>query len=249
MAEEKEAKDSKEKKHEAAEKKEAAKDAPKEDAPKQKGKDKKEEKEPKKEKKEIKIQKKNLNLKPDFRYVVRIANTDIDGTRRVSYALTSIDGIGIRLAEAAVTTLGLPSSELLGNLSEEQIANIENTIQNVTKTVPSWLLNRRRDWEMGDNQHVYGGELRIKERDDINMMKMIRCYKGIRHESGQKVRGQRTKSNGRTGLTVGVTRKAALAAAKAAKDTEGGGREKGGGAKKEKAPATAAAPASKEEKK
>ncbi len=45
------------------------------------------------------------------------------------------------------------------------------------------------------------------ERDDINLMKMIRCYKGIRHEQGQKVRGQRTRSNGRTGMTMGVIRK------------------------------------------
>ena len=38
-------------------------------------------------------------------------------------------------------------------------------------------------------------------------MKKIRCYRGIRHETGQKVRGQRTRSNGRTGLTLGVSRK------------------------------------------
>jgi small subunit ribosomal protein S13 len=43
--------------------------------------------------------------------------------------------------------------------------------------------------------------------EDINLMRKIRCYKGIRHETGQKVRGQRTKSTGRTGLTVGVKRK------------------------------------------
>ncbi|NIP35130.1 MAG: 30S ribosomal protein S13, partial [Thermoplasmata archaeon] len=34
-----------------------------------------------------------------------------------------------------------------------------------------------------------------------------RAYKGIRHERGHKVRGQRLKSNGRTGLVLGVTRK------------------------------------------
>src|SRR2546422_6033274 len=51
-------------------------------------------------------------------------------------------------------------------------------------------------------------------------MKMIRSYKGVRHETGQKVRGQRTRSNGRTGLTVGVTKKAALEAAKAKKAEE-----------------------------
>ena len=55
---------------------------------------------------------------------------------------------------------------------------------------------------------------------------MIRCYRGIRHEQGQKVRGQRTRSNGRTGLTVGVIKKTAIAAAKAAEKEEGGKKEK-----------------------
>ncbi len=45
--------------------------------------------------------------------------------------------------------------------------------------------------------------------DDINLLKKIRAYRGIRHETGQKVRGQRTKSTGRTGLIVGVKRKKA----------------------------------------
>src|SRR5437899_3102049 len=57
-------------------------------------------------------------------------------------------------------------------------------------------------------------------RDDTNVMRMIRSYKGVGHETGQKVRGQRTRSNGRTGLTVGVTKKAALEAAKAKKAEE-----------------------------
>jgi small subunit ribosomal protein S13 len=43
--------------------------------------------------------------------------------------------------------------------------------------------------------------------EDINILRKIRCYRGIRHETGQKVRGQRTKSTGRTGITVGVKRK------------------------------------------
>jgi len=46
----------------------------------------------------------------------------------------------------------------------------------------------------------------------------------VRHEQGQKVRGQRTRSNGRTGLTVGVIKKTAIAAAKA-KEEEGGKKE------------------------
>jgi small subunit ribosomal protein S13 len=46
--------------------------------------------------------------------------------------------------------------------------------------------------------------LEQKRRHDINRMQMINSYKGIRHKRGQKVRGQRTKSTGRTEGTIGV---------------------------------------------
>jgi len=233
MADDKEHKKDKVTSKPDAGKAEPVSDTPPKTDKKLKGKDK--EKEPKKERKEIKLHKKDLNLKPDFKYVVRIANTDIDGTRTVSYGLTKIDGIGIRIAEAAIVHLNLPSMELLGNLSDEQIISLESAIQNSSKNLPVWILNRRHDQDTGNSSHIFGTERNLKLRDDINMMKMIRCYKGIRHETGQKVRGQRTKSNGRSGLTVGVTRKAILAAAKASKETESekGGRKPGAAPKKE----------------
>ena len=43
--------------------------------------------------------------------------------------------------------------------------------------------------------------------DDINRMKKVKSYKGIRHASGHKVRGQRTYSNGRRGLALGVSKR------------------------------------------
>jgi small subunit ribosomal protein S13 len=87
------------------------------------------------------------------------------------------------------------------------------------------MVNRPKDWESGLDLHAFGPDVEVRLRDDINLMKMIRSYKGVRHETGQKVRGQRTRSNGRTGLTVGVTKKAALEAAKAKKAEETGGKK------------------------
>ena len=55
--------------------------------------------------------------------------------------------------------------------------------------------------------HLLGNDLDILQGDDINRMKMMRCYRGIRHETHHKVRGQRTRSNGRKGLACGVQRK------------------------------------------
>ena len=129
------------------------------------------------------------------------------------------------MAEAVADLAAVPKRERLGNLSEEQTDKIEATLGNLGEAFPPWMVNRPKDWESGLDLHMVGSDVEIRRRDDINRMKMIRSYKGVRHETGQKVRGQRTRSNGRTGLTVGVTKKAALAAAQAKKAEEGGGKK------------------------
>src|SRR6266568_2621757 len=181
--------------------------------------------EEKEEPKAPRAPKKLEGVKEDFRYIVRMANSDLDGTRSVGIALTAIPGVGIRVAEAVADLAGVSRSERLGNLSEEQTDKIEATLGNLGELFPPWMVNRPKDWESGLDLHLVGAEVEVRLRDDINLMKMIRSYKGVRHETGQKVRGQRTRSNGRTGLTVGVTKKAALEAAKAKKAEEGGKKE------------------------
>src|SRR5206468_2523283 len=125
-------------------------------------------------------------------------------------SLTAIPGVGIRISEAVADLAGVPRTERLGNLSEEQTDKIEATFANLGEAFPHWMVNRPKDWETGVDLHLTGADVEIRRRDDINRMKMIRSYKGVRHETGQKVRGQRTRSNGRTGLTVGVTKKEEL---------------------------------------
>ena len=45
---------------------------------------------------------------------------------------------------------------------------------------------------------------------DIDKLKKIRCYRGVRHMQGLPVRGQRTRSSFRkSGKTVGVSREKA----------------------------------------
>jgi len=166
------------------------------------------------------------DAKENFRYIIRLANTDLEGARTVVYALTNIKGLGIRMAEVVTDLAGIPRSERIGNLTDEQVAKIQEVLTNLGETAPIWMVNRPHDWETGVDLHLFGPDVDLRLRDDLNRMKMIRCYRGIRHEQGQKVRGQRTRSNGRTGLTVGVVKKTAIAAAKAAKEEEGGKKEK-----------------------
>lgn len=162
--------------------------------------------------------------KPDFKSRLRLANTDLEGDRNVVLALSDIRGIGIRTAEILVDKAGIPRSEKLGNLSDEKVEQLSKLLPKFAELTPPWNLNRQRDFFTGQSYQVLGADLEVSVKDDINRMKMIRSYKGIRHEQGQKVRGQRTRSNGRSGLTVGVMKKAAKAAAAAAQ--EGGKEEK-----------------------
>jgi small subunit ribosomal protein S13 len=123
----------------------------------------------------------------DLKYFVRIRNTDLDGTRSVQIALTKIPGIGRITAQA--------------------ISRLAKVNPNYGPQVPPWMLNRPADPYTGEGKHLLSTDVLIGKEDDVNRMRKIRCYRGIRHETGQKVRGQRTKSTGRTGTTVGVKRK------------------------------------------
>lgn len=151
----------------------------------------------------------NEQEKSEFKYIVRIASADLQGEKSIVVALAGVKGVGVRTAEIITDKLGLDRRSRIGDLSDEKIEEIEATLEELPNVVPSWLLNRRKDLETGADVHMIAADLDVSLRDDVNLMKKIRCYRGIRHETGQKVRGQRTRSNGRSGLTVGVMKKAA----------------------------------------
>lgn len=194
---------------------------------------------------------------PNFRYIVRVAGSDLDGQRATALALTGVRGIGLRLATVACRIAQVNANEMIGNLPEPTVDNLEAVLGGLSNRLPPWMLNHPVDWVSGEAQHAIGAELDTARRDDINRMKMVRSYRGVRHERGQKVRGQRTRSNGRTGMAAGVLKKAAKEAAAAkGKEAEGAGGA-GAPAKAEAAAAPAktapskgaAAPAKAEEKK
>ncbi|MDX1610943.1 MAG: 30S ribosomal protein S13 [Candidatus Thermoplasmatota archaeon] len=142
----------------------------------------------------------------DFLYIVRIANTDLDGNKPVYLALTAVKGVGSRVATAVTDHCGVDRHVKIGSLPEEQIEQLSEAVSNVDEIVPPWMLNRRKDVSTGEDLHLLRMDLDQQLREDLNRLKKIRSYRGIRHEQGQKVRGQRTRSNGRSGLAMGVSR-------------------------------------------
>jgi len=143
-----------------------------------------------------------------FRYIVRIAGTDIDGSLKTVYGLAEIKGIGINLAYTMCRILGIDPEKRVGYLTDSEIKKIEDLIRSPWEYgIPSWMLNRRKDYETGKDIHLIGAELIFYVKQDIEREKKIKSYHGIRHALGLKVRGQRTRTTGRTGITVGVTKR------------------------------------------
>ena len=140
----------------------------------------------------------------DLRYFVRVGQTDLDGTATVERSLTGLDGVGNRAARIVAQEAEIDRTATMGRLEDDEIDEIISVVENLEDHVPDWMANRQKEFYSGETSHEVGSDLGESRRHDINRMKMIDSYRGVRHKRGQKVRGQRTKSTGRTEGTIGV---------------------------------------------
>lgn len=158
--------------------------------------------------------------KPNFKHIVRIANVDVQGNRPTRIALTQIKGIGINLADIVCVCAGIDKTEKVGNLKEEEVKKLNHVVDNLAEQgIPAWIFNRRKDYDTGKDMHLLTGNLTFYKENDIKRMKKIKSLKGMRHQKGLPVRGQRTKSHFRKnkGKVVGVAKKKAAPAAEGGK--------------------------------
>ncbi len=150
------------------------------------------------------VRPKNFREKVFFRKL----RAQVDGNAKVGHALTQIRGIGNRFAQGIVKVAKIDPNIRIGALGEKDLNRIEEIILNpVENGIPEWMVNRPKDLRTGENLHIIGNKLEITVKKDIDRMKKIKSYKGVRHHLGLKVRGQKTKSTGRHGLVVGVMRR------------------------------------------
>jgi small subunit ribosomal protein S13 len=143
----------------------------------------------------------------DFKYIIRIANTDINGEKTIEFGLAQIKGIGRHMSTLILQHAGIDKKIKVGDLTDKQIDTIKAILEKITEISPIWMMNHRKEQRSGENIHLLSTDLDTRIRDDVNLMKMIRSYRGIRHEQGLPVRGQRTRANNRTGLAMGVSKK------------------------------------------
>ncbi len=165
----------------------------------------------------------------DFKGIVRIASKDVKGDLPLKRALMQIKGIGANLADSFVTIvskeLNIDEKEKIGNLSTEQIKKIEEILENPDKYgIPKWMNDRQKDPIEGKDGHLIVSDLEFQQKKDIEFQKKMRSYRGVRHMFGLRTRGQRTRTTGRKGTTLGVIRKKQQP--KKTGKKEGGGKKK-----------------------
>src|SRR3989304_395680 len=147
-------------------------------------------------------------MSQEFRYILRIAGSDVAGTLKTVYALTEVKGISMSLSNAILKKANINPDLRVGFLAESDVEKIEEIIEDPAKhNIPSWLFNRRKDSETGKDMHLTTADLVLKTKTDIDQAKEIRSWRGYRHAYSLKVRGQHTKTTGRAGKALGVKKK------------------------------------------
>ena len=106
----------------------------------------------------------------------RIAGVDLPREKRVEIGLTYIYGIGKATSQKILASTGVNPDTRIKDLTDEEVNNLRKAIDEFTVE----------------------GDLRREIALNIKRLRDIRCYRGIRHQKGLPVRGQKTKTNART---------------------------------------------------
>lgn len=146
----------------------------------------------------------------DYKHIIRIANTDLEGNKAIFYALTKIKGISHVFANAVLSIANIDKEKKAGTLTQLEISKLDEIVKNPAKfNVPEWLFNRRKDYDSGEDKHILNADLKFTQENDVKRLKKIKSNRGLRHAWNLPLRGQRTKSNFRRnkGKVTGVKRK------------------------------------------
>ncbi len=132
----------------------------------------------------------------DFQYLIRVFNTDLKGDKQLLYALTKIKGVSVMMANAMCRKARVSLTKKAGYLTPNEIKALEVVIADPLKAgIPKWMINRRKDYESGEDKHILLADLDFTREMDIKRMKKTKSYTGLRHQWGLPVRGQKTRSN------------------------------------------------------
>ncbi len=124
--------------------------------------------------------------------MARLLGVDIPNRKKIEFSLRYIYGVGPTRAKSILSATGIDPDRRTMDLNEQELSLISNYII--------------------DQKIMVEGDLRRNITNNLKRLQSIRCYRGLRHQRGLPVRGQRTITNARTRKggrkTVGVVRKA-----------------------------------------
>ena len=123
--------------------------------------------------------------------MARISGVDLPRDKRIEIGLTYLFGIGLSRSQKILAETGVNPDIRVRDLSDEDLTSLRVYI---------------------DENFQIEGDLRRWEAMNIKRLADIGTYRGRRHRQGLPVRGQRTRTNGRTRrgrrVTVAVKKKA-----------------------------------------
>lgn len=170
------------------------------------------EQEQKREQKKAEGQKKEQQEDSSFRYIVRVANTDLDGKKQLKQALLKVKGVSYTYSNMVCTLSGVDKNKRIGDMTDEEISKVDSVVRNpASYGAPEWMFNHRKEQETGADMHFISADLDFSKENDLKILKMTKSYKGLRHQWGLPLRGQRTRSNFRKNKgkgSLGVKRRA-----------------------------------------
>jgi small subunit ribosomal protein S13 len=108
---------------------------------------------------------------------MRLVGINIPDNKRIEIALTYIFGIGRFSANQILKGAKIDFNKRAKDLTSEEVSRLKELIE---------------------KSYKIEGELRQTIKQNINRLKEIQSYRGIRHLKKLPVRGQRTKTNSRT---------------------------------------------------
>uniref|UniRef100_A0A8C6G9S6 Small ribosomal subunit protein uS13 n=1 Tax=Mus spicilegus TaxID=10103 RepID=A0A8C6G9S6_MUSSI len=149
----------------------------------------------------------SLVIPEKFQHILRVLNTDIDGQRKIAFAITAIMGVGRSHAHVVLRKADIDLTKA-GERTEDEVERVITIMQNPRQyRIPDWFLNRQKDGKGGKYSQALASGPDNKLPEDLERLKKTGAHRGLRHFGGLRVRGQHTKTTGRRGRTVGVSKK------------------------------------------
>jgi len=146
-------------------------------------------------------------MSQEFKNIVRMSGKNLDGDRKIINAISNLKGVGDNLSYILLKSLNINTNLRIGSISDKEIALIESKLKIIHElNFPKWILNRRKDMDTGEDKHYIGSDLDFNIKLLLDSEKNMGSRRGLRHMLGLRVRGQRTRTTGRKGRKVVVTK-------------------------------------------